>query len=185
MDPAWGGGRQTLESRHCPKASEERCCWAEEVELCSPLLPPCTGPPLLCWAQGGHGSALSDGAAELLCKRPCRQQPECAWKEDGATVVLGPWGLAAVSVNKLHQNLWGQKSNKITEDKPMLPLCTFHLSSNFILPSFPQNQLALAWPCNVTALFSLVKLRWFVPLHVTAFAFTVLLQSVCFKLRAP
>jgi len=96
---------------------------------------------------GGHRPALGDGAAEKLCKRLCGQQPERAWKEDGVTVVLGPRGLAARSVNQLYENPRGQKSNKITEDKPMVPLCTFHLSSHFILPS---HKISLLWPDLVT-----------------------------------
>lgn len=134
VDPAWGRGRQMWGD----SAPQVPWCSAE-VELCSPcsLLAACHP------CSAGHGSAPSDGAAGKLRKRPCRQQPECAWKEDGVTVVLGPRRLAAVSVNQLYESLWGQKSNKITEEKPMLPLCTFHLSSHFILPS---HKISSLWP---------------------------------------
>lgn len=62
-------------------------------------------------------------------------------------VVLVPQGLAAVSVNQLYKKLLGQESNKITEDKVMLPLCTSHLSIHFTLPPHSPSGL---WPDLVT-----------------------------------
>lgn len=142
-------GERRGESGHCSKAGEERCCSADRLVLSR------EGGAVLSPAPSLHRATLvlpgargTRTSSQRWCCRetvqtPLQQQAECAWKEDGITVVSGPRGSAAISVNQLYENLWGQKSNKITEDKPMLPLCTFHLSSHFILPS---HKISSLWP---------------------------------------